>query len=292
MLAPRAAPGRLRRTAPSPRRRCAPLGAADEHRPRPQLRQRLAARLVRRPVDDQDAVEVVDLVLDDPRVEVLELHPHRLRRRDPAHRASAASRRSTGTRTPCIERQPSSALSRSSPIAVTTGFTNARARPSSSSPSRQTNMRRSDADLGRGEADSARVGPSARASARPGCRRSSSNASISAAVRRSARIGVLADLRKREPPARFALRISLLLRLLFEDLPVLLGHGPSVLRPGRVKARSRAGLHGVAEGLPGLSYRRARRRPLRRPAACRTRRVRRGRGVSRRSLRPGRERHP
>jgi hypothetical protein len=39
---------------------------ADEHRLRPQERERLPAGLRRRPVEDQHAVEVIELVLRDP----------------------------------------------------------------------------------------------------------------------------------------------------------------------------------------------------------------------------------
>src|ERR671931_1044606 len=45
--------------------------------PRPQRPERLAAGFARRPVEDQRAVEVVELVLDDACGEVLELVAHR-----------------------------------------------------------------------------------------------------------------------------------------------------------------------------------------------------------------------
>ena len=53
-----------------------PQGLPDEDGLRAQGRQRLAAGLGRRPVEDQDPVEVVELVLDDPRGEALELEAH------------------------------------------------------------------------------------------------------------------------------------------------------------------------------------------------------------------------
>ena len=59
------------------RRRAAAAGA----------RERLAARLGRRPVEDQHAVEVVELVLDDARGEPVELERERGRRARPAPRA-------------------------------------------------------------------------------------------------------------------------------------------------------------------------------------------------------------
>ena len=65
---------------------------------------RLAAALGRRPVEDEHAVEMIDLVLGDPRREPLELEldrsPVGIARLDP----QADARRSTGTTTPC-ERQ-------------------------------------------------------------------------------------------------------------------------------------------------------------------------------------------
>src|SRR4051812_9087538 len=66
---PRAAPGRRRRTEPSRRRRC----ALPQDGLRPQDPERAAAVLVVGAVDDQHAVEVVALVLGDPRPHALEL---------------------------------------------------------------------------------------------------------------------------------------------------------------------------------------------------------------------------
>ena len=76
-------------------------------------------------------------------------------RRRPAPRASADTCRSTGTSTPWSERQPSSSVSRSSLGSTIRGLTAATG--SSSSPSRKTNTRRSDAHLVRGEPDAVRV---------------------------------------------------------------------------------------------------------------------------------------
>ena len=89
------------RAAPSPRRQFSKRGCL------PQDGKRLAAALGRRPVDDQDAVEMVDLVLErrgqrGPRARARTGSPS-------ASRASTRSvmERSTGTITPCSERQPS-----------------------------------------------------------------------------------------------------------------------------------------------------------------------------------------
>ena len=54
---------------------------------RPQRAERFLAVLGVGPVDDQHAVEMVELVLDDPRGEPLELVPHVLAGRDPCPRA-------------------------------------------------------------------------------------------------------------------------------------------------------------------------------------------------------------
>src|SRR3954447_14487618 len=56
-------------------RRAATWRLADDDA-RAQARERLAPRLGRRAVEDQDAVEVVGLVLGDARVRLLELVPH------------------------------------------------------------------------------------------------------------------------------------------------------------------------------------------------------------------------
>src|SRR5262245_3134195 len=68
----RAAPARRRRAAPSRRRRC----ALPENGLRPQDPERAAAVLVVGAVDDQHAVEMVVLVLDDAGTEPLELPAH------------------------------------------------------------------------------------------------------------------------------------------------------------------------------------------------------------------------
>ena len=84
-----ASAGRRRRSAPASRSRTsAPNGAvaatpsrrlpSDEDRLRPQLRHRLLAALGIGAVDDQHAVEVVELVLDDARRQPLELEPQLL----------------------------------------------------------------------------------------------------------------------------------------------------------------------------------------------------------------------
>src|SRR5690242_6405942 len=72
----RAARARLPRTAPSRRRQCAPrasLGQRAEEWFGPQDPERLAPRLGRRPVEDQDPVEVVELVLHHARIALLEI---------------------------------------------------------------------------------------------------------------------------------------------------------------------------------------------------------------------------
>ena len=77
VLARRAARARPRRTAPSRRRRSGPCAYLDEEEPRPQLRHRLAPRLRIGAIDDQHAVEMVELVLHDARREPFELEAHR-----------------------------------------------------------------------------------------------------------------------------------------------------------------------------------------------------------------------
>ena len=94
----------------------------DEDEPGAELRERLAPRFGVGPVEQQHPVEVVELVLHDPR----RVDPRA--RATPAPVASRAStcilaRRSTGTRTVPSERQPSSSDSVSSPTGVTTGLT-------------------------------------------------------------------------------------------------------------------------------------------------------------------------
>ena len=122
--------------------------------PRPQRAHRLAARLGRRPVDDQLAVEVVELVLRDARGHSFEVvaRPRRPARRCP--RCAPRSGRSTGTVTPWIERQPSSSRVRPRRLATSSGLTS------------DCNLvlgRREDehapehADLSRGEPDAVRV---------------------------------------------------------------------------------------------------------------------------------------
>ena len=71
-----------------------------ERRLRPELRERLAPRLGVGAVEDQDAVEVVELVLDDARRQALELEPERLAASRSWPSTVTARRRSTGTRTP------------------------------------------------------------------------------------------------------------------------------------------------------------------------------------------------
>ena len=121
MLAPRAARARPRRTAPSRRRRSGPrvylAGRASA-----ELRERLAARLRVGAIDDQRAVEVVELVLDDPRRQTLELELHRLAARVRPSIVTSGGR-STGTRTGPSERQPSSSTSVSPPASAITGLT-------------------------------------------------------------------------------------------------------------------------------------------------------------------------
>ena len=86
----RAARARRRRTARSPPRRCA--GQALQDGLRPQARERLAARLLRRAVEDQDAVEVVELVLATRAREPLELERTTAPRRRPVPRGGPSSR--------------------------------------------------------------------------------------------------------------------------------------------------------------------------------------------------------
>ena len=107
---------------------------------RPQRRERLLAVLVVGAVDDQHAVEVVELVLHDARARTRRARSGRRRRSGPCPRARRRVERSTGTRTPCSERQPSSSDSVSSPRSTTTGLTIARGASSSGS---KTNTRRS-----------------------------------------------------------------------------------------------------------------------------------------------------
>ena len=98
------------------------------------------AGLLRRPVDHEHPVEVVELVLGARARESLELE------RDVAPAGSLPSTvtaigRSTGTSRPWRERQPSSSVSSSSPCATISGLTSARSSPSSLA--RMTNTRRS-----------------------------------------------------------------------------------------------------------------------------------------------------
>ena len=103
-----AARARRRRTARSPRSRSSSL---PEDRLRAQCRHRLAPGLGCRPLEDQDAVEVVELVLDDPRGRAPPARAGRACPRRRAPRASPPLGRSTGTSTPWSERQPSSSVS-------------------------------------------------------------------------------------------------------------------------------------------------------------------------------------
>ena len=128
--------------------------ALAENRLRAECRHRLAARLRRRPLEDQHPVEMVELVLHDARVEPLELEP------DGAPVTSWASSatvdgRSTGMSTPWSDRHPSSSVSSSSPEPTMRGLIAAVG--SSSSPRRKTNTRRRMPDLVGGEADAVRV---------------------------------------------------------------------------------------------------------------------------------------
>ena len=80
--------------------------------------------LARDPIEDQDAVEVVDLVLDHARVQTLGLDAEPCRRAVTGAHAHLRGR-STSTCTPGMLRQPSSAVSSSSLHHSITGFTSA-----------------------------------------------------------------------------------------------------------------------------------------------------------------------
>ena len=107
-----------------PRLRCAPrpcpASLDGAHRA-----QRGAALVGGGAVEHQDAVEVVELVLEHARLEALGLDGA-LAGRGRRTRASArAAARSTSTQTSGIDRQPSSSVSRSSPLHSSTGLTRA-----------------------------------------------------------------------------------------------------------------------------------------------------------------------
>ena len=96
-------------------------GAAREGDPHPgpqppsrSASERLPALLGRRAVEDQDAVEVVDLVLDDPGGEALGLELEGAARRCPAASTRIATARGTSTLISPIERHPSKSVSSSS----------------------------------------------------------------------------------------------------------------------------------------------------------------------------------
>ena len=119
--------------------------------------------------------------------------------------------RSTGTVIPWIDRQPSSATSVSSLRSTISGLTTA---ATSSSSRWKTKTRRSDADLGRREADAVRVDHQ---QLHPLDEASQLVVELDdrARLHPERGVGVLADLGERDPPARRALGVELLV----DDLP-------------------------------------------------------------------------
>ena len=89
------------------------MAQRGEHRRAGAGAERLLARLVGRAVDDQHAVEVVELVLRDPSADARSSSSDTRCPPGRGPRGDTLVGRSTGTCTPCIDRQPSSsALSR------------------------------------------------------------------------------------------------------------------------------------------------------------------------------------
>ncbi len=200
-----AARARRRRAAPSRRRRAVSQrrGPACGRR----SRERLAPRLGGRPVDDQHAVEVVELVLGDPR-------------REP----SSSSRISLALGVGGLDRHPFVAARPGPRRPAATGSPRRRPRCSSEAlgeprvDERQRLLLRvglededpsQHADLRRGEADAVRV---VQQVLHPLDRAGRSSSKVLDVVRLHAqdRVGVLADLREREPPPRLGLGVELL----------------------------------------------------------------------------------
>ncbi len=139
MRARRGARARRRRTARS-RRRAIRISYRRTARG-PQRAERLLAVLVRRPVDDQDAVEVVELVLDDPRGEPSSSRRTSLAVLGPCPRASTRVDRSTGTRD-ALEREAALVVGRGLLAALGDDRVDERARPRPR-PAAKTKTRRS-----------------------------------------------------------------------------------------------------------------------------------------------------
>src|SRR5262249_40990029 len=189
--------------------------------------------------ENEHSVEVVELVLDDPGVEILQL--------DPDRRAPEILRLQRQLRRP-LDRDEH-ALEREAPLVRALAAVARRghdridegdglgvlvlAEPTDEHAP-------DDADLGRRQADAVRIGHQHVHTLGQPAEVVVEHVDL-CGLHPQRRVGVLADLREGEATPRFLLRISLLARLLFEDLPVLLGHEPSVLRPGPALAQRLVG---------------------------------------------------
>ena len=235
----RAARARRRRTARSRRPRSAPWRSGEDE-PGAELPSASRRDVGVRAVEHQLAVEVVDLVLHDPRRVALELERDAARPSTSCASSVTFAARSTGTRTDPSERQPSASTRCPSRRGVTTGLT-------STGPRRRACRRRSGAGC-RPASPRARR-PRRRASAAIirslTCASSSSNSSTSSARIRSTgspywRICESAiSLRTSRSASRLRLLVGQLLELVVVLVLVRRGRGRDRGRPrGEFSRRS------------------------------------------------------